>query len=144
GVLAPNNFNYRLRTVATNVVGTDVVNCSLAEAPETCAANPWVTYDLKQMGEVFIRNHNGLSVRPFDIPTGKVSGGKAWAAEQVIGFPVSGAHQTALSQLQKVSLMGRPLQGTFELRVYDTSELDWPNVEDIQLVLGYHYWTRSE
>ncbi|MCP4644311.1 MAG: hypothetical protein GY851_27965, partial [bacterium] len=47
GVLAPNNFNYRLRTVATNVVGTDVVNCSLAEAPETCAANPWVTYDLK-------------------------------------------------------------------------------------------------
>jgi len=97
------------------------------------------------MGDVRIRNHHQeLSVREFHIPTGRVSGGKAWAAEQVIGFPVSGAHQGALSQLQKVSLMGRPLQGAFELRIYDTPELDWPNVEDIQIILGYHYWTRSE
>ncbi len=145
GVLAPNNFNYRVRTVAANIVGIDAINCSYAETPETCAANPWITYDLKQMGDVRIRNHHKEnSVRGFNIPTGRVSGGKAWVAEQVIGFPISGAHQTALQQLQKVSMMGRPLQGTYELRIYDTQDLIWPNVEDIQIVLGYHYWTRSE
>ena len=99
----------------------------------------------KQMGDVKIRNHHGeYNVREFKVPTGLVKGAKAWVAEQVIGFPISGAHQSALAQLQKVSLMGRPLQGIFELRIYDTPELEWNNVEDIQLVLGYHYWTRSE
>lgn len=145
GVLAQGNFNYRLRTVALNIVGTDVLDCSQATSPSTCAANPWVSYDLKQMGDVFVRNHHmEFNVRPFKIPTGRISGGKAWAAEQVIGFPTSGAHQGALSQIQKVSLMGRPLEGSYELRIYDTPELVWPNVEDIQFVLGYHYWTRSE
>jgi len=145
GVLAAGNFNYRIRTVAMNIVGTDVLDCSLAESPSTCAANQWVSYDFKQMGEVYIRNHHDdYNVQPFNIPTGLVSGGKAWAAEQVIGYPMSGAHQNAISQLQKVSLMGRPMQGTFELRIYDVPELVWENVEDIQLVLGYHYWTKSE
>ncbi|MFO8080191.1 MAG: hypothetical protein R6V07_07800, partial [Armatimonadota bacterium] len=145
GVLAQGNFNYRLRTVAVNMVGTDVLDCSQAESPSTCAANPWVSYDIEQLGDVFVRNHHEeFNVKPFSIPTGHINGGKAWAAEQVIGFPVSGAHQSALSQIQKVSLMGRPLQGSFELRIYDTPELVWENVEDIQLVLGYHYWTRSE
>jgi hypothetical protein len=145
GVLAPGNFNYRHRTVAVNMVGTDVLDCSQAESPATCAANQWISYDLKQMGDVFVRNHHDvLSTRPFKIPTGLISGGKAWAAEQVIGFPTSGSHQGALNQLQKVSLMGRPLQGLYELRIYDTPELKWSNVEDIQLILGYHYWTKSE
>ena len=145
GVLAANNFNYRLRTTAVNMVGTDVINCDNADSPTTCAANNWLIYDLKQFGDVHIRNHHKeKSVRPFKIPTGRITGGKAWTAEQVIGYPISGTHQSMLGQLQKVSLMGRPLEGSYELRIYDTPELDWDNVEDIQLVLGYHYWTRSE
>lgn len=145
GVLAPDNFNYRMRTLAVNVVGTDVLNCSNALAPANCAANQWLSYDLMQMGDVSIRNHHDeANVRTFNIPTGNIRGGKAWVAEQVIGYPISGAHQNALAQMQKVSLMGRPLQGIFELRIYETPELNWEHVEDIQLVLGYHYWTKSE
>jgi len=145
GILAQSNFNYRVRTVALNIVGTDVIDCSKAESPSTCDANPWLSYDLKQYGDVWIRNHHEeLSVQPFNIPTGRISGGKAWAAEQVIGYPLSGAHQSAMTQLNKIALMGRPLEGTFELRIYDVPELVWENVEDIQIVLGYHYWTRSE
>ena len=145
GVLAPGNFNYRIRNLAVNVVGTDVLDCSQAESPSTCAANPWVSYDMVQMGEVFVRNHHEeRSVRAFSVPTGVIRGGKAWTAEQVIGFPISGAHQTALTQLYKASLMGRPMEGQFQIRIYDVPELDWDNVEDVQIVLGYHYWTRSE
>lgn len=145
GVISPNNFNYRLRTFAVNIAGTEVLNCELAESPETCLNNPWLTYDLKQMGNVRIRNHHKeMSPREFVIPSGRISGGQAWAAEQVIGYPISGLHQGALSQLQKISLMGRPLQGTYEIRIYAPVELEWQNVEDIQLIMGYHYWTRSE
>ncbi|MDJ0765366.1 MAG: hypothetical protein QNJ97_20465 [Myxococcota bacterium] len=145
GLIAPNNFNYRMRTFAANVVGIDAIDCTMADDPLTCAANPWLVYDLKQMGQVRIRNHHKeLSVEAFNIPTGRISGGQAWAAEQVIGFPISGAHQGALAQIQRVALMGRPMQGMFEFRLYDTPEMVWNNVEDIQLILGYHFWTRSE
>jgi hypothetical protein len=145
GVISPNNFNYRIRTMALNVVGTDVVDCSEAASPSTCVTNSWLPYDLKQMGDVYIRNHHlEKNVEPFKVPTGMIRGGRALAAEQVIEQPVSGAHKGALADFQRVSLMGRPLQGTFEVRIYDTPELAWNNVEDIQLVLGYHFWTRSE
>lgn len=145
GIIAPGNFNHRITTVAVNMVGTDVLDCSLAESPSTCAANPWVSYDLKQMGNVYIRNHHEeYNVQPFQVPTGVIKGGKAWTAEQVIGYPISGAHQTMLMQIEKVALMGRPLQGVFELRIYETPEMIWDNVEDVQIVLGVHYWSKSE
>ncbi|MCP4606996.1 MAG: hypothetical protein GY847_41870 [Proteobacteria bacterium] len=141
GLIALNNFNYRMRTVAANVVGINVMDFENG----TDASNPWLVYDLKQMGNVRIRNHHEeFSLEEFDIPTGRISGGQAWAAEQVIGFPISSAHQSALAQLTRTALMGRPMQGSFELRLYDTDELVWNNIDDIQLILGYHYWTRSE
>jgi hypothetical protein len=145
GVLAQGNFNYRIRTVFVNIVGTDVIDCSKSPTPETCDANQWLSYDLKQMGDVRIRNHSLQdSLRTFNIPTGLIKGGKAWSAEQVIGYPISSAHQGMVSQMSKASLMGRPLDGVFELSIHETPEVAWENVEDIQLVLGYHYWTRSE
>jgi len=145
GIIAPNNFNYRLRSVAANIVGTDVLDCSKSGTPWTCEANTWLSYDLKQQGDVRIRNHHkDYSVRSFSIPTGRISGGNALVAEQIISKPISGAHQSALQQFYKTSLMGRPLQGTYELKIYDADALEWDNIEDIQLVLGYHYWTRSE
>ncbi|MBN2525180.1 MAG: hypothetical protein JXR76_02220 [Deltaproteobacteria bacterium] len=144
GVIAPNNFNYRIKTVAMNVAGTDVIDCSLSQSPETCAANQWLTYDFSQVGPVSVKNHRMERMYDFDIPMGNVRGGKAWVAEQIVGYPVSGVHLNALSQIQKTALMGRPLDGTFELRIYQSPDLIWENVEDIQLVLGYHYWTKSE
>jgi hypothetical protein len=144
-VLAQGNFNYRIRTVFLNVVGTDVIDCSYSETPETCAANQWLSFDLKQMGEVRIRNHSLQdSLRTFKIPTGLIQAGKAWVAEQVIGYPVSGTHLGMVNQMSKTALRGRPLDGVFELTIHETPEVVWGNVEDIQLVIGYHYWTRSK
>ena len=145
GIVAANNFNYRLTNIALNIAGTDVIDCNKSHSTTNCAANNWIPYDMKQMGEVKIRNHTMIdTVRRYNIPTGRISGGKAWAAEQVIGFPISGAHNGMLGQIFKKSLMGRPMEGLFEIRIHDTPELIWDNVEDIQIIMGYHYWTRSE
>ena len=145
GIVAANNFNYRLTNVAVNIVGTDVIDCDYAISPANCAANNWITYDLKQMGDVRIRNHTMVdTVKVYNIPTGRISGGKAWAAEQVVGYPISGSHWNMLSQINRKSLMGRPMEGLFELRIHNTPEVNWNNVEDVQIIMGYHYWTRSE
>lgn len=145
GKIAPNNFNYRINSLALNIAGIDVLDCEQAKSIDECVSNPWVSYDLKQLGNVYIKNHHlKRNPMPFNIPSGVINGGKAWAAEQRIGYPISSAHNAALSQLQSNALRGRPMQGIFELTIEEVPELDFTDVEDIQLVLGYRYWSRSE
>ena len=39
-------------------------------------------------------------------------------------------------------LKGRPMQGLYTLRIWDSPGLRWEQIEDLQLVWRYHYWTR--
>ena len=39
-------------------------------------------------------------------------------------------------------VLGRPFEGLYTLRIYDSPSLRWNRVRDIQLVAKYHYWTR--
>lgn len=41
-------------------------------------------------------------------------------------------------------LRGRPLAGTYVLRIWDDPALRFDRVEDVQIVLDYRYWTRQE
>jgi hypothetical protein len=47
-----------------------------------------------------------------------------------------------LAPYQNSEFRGRPIQGTYTIRIYKVPELDWSKVEDIQLVWNYHFWTR--
>ena len=40
----------------------------------------------------------------------------------------------------KPELRGRPLDGTYKLKIWDQPGLNWNHVEDIQLVLNYRDW----
>ena len=37
---------------------------------------------------------------------------------------------------------GRPLEGTYRLRIWDSPELRWDRIDDIQFLLTYRYWTK--
>ncbi len=39
-------------------------------------------------------------------------------------------------------LRGRPLQGLYTLRIWEDGAVKWSNVEDVQLIVDYRYWTR--
>jgi hypothetical protein len=37
---------------------------------------------------------------------------------------------------------GRPLDGNFFLRVWDTPNVDFNSIQDVQVLVNYRYWTR--
>jgi hypothetical protein len=57
---------------------------------------------------------------------------------------MTGSQEALMAGYVKDELRGRPLNGNYTLYVWDTPELDWSRVEDIQLVVRYRYWTRME
>lgn len=138
--IAIGNFNYRHEAMAVNVVGTNVIECTSPEAPSSCYTNAFMPYTLELGGWVQIRNHDRETVE-FNMPTARVEHGKGLAAEVVITNPLTGTHSQLLSEFWKDGLRGRPLQGEYMLRIWDSPNLVWSRVEDIQLVWKYRYWT---
>ena len=68
--------------------------------------------------------------------------GKALAGERVITNPPSSSDQGLLDPYMKGELNGRPLEGAYTLRIYESPTLRWERIKDLQLVWKYHYWTR--
>jgi hypothetical protein len=139
--IAVGNFNYRQARFALNFVGTNVRDCVGSNTPSTCYSNAFVPYSLEQFGVVPIRNYSGDTIW-FDMPTGLIEHGKGLAAEILVTNPITSSSSGLLSSYYKDGLRGRPLQGKYVLRVWETPELIWEAVEDIQLIFDYRYWTR--
>ena len=57
---------------------------------------------------------------------------------------MSTADRSLLEPYLRHELRGRPLGGAFLVRIWDDPALVWENVEDVQVVLNYRYWTRQE
>lgn len=141
GAIALGNYNYRHDLVAVNLVGTNVRDCSQSDEPATCYSNAYIPISLIHAGEARIRNHTGDDVS-FDFGRGLIEHGKGLASEVVLTNPLGGSAETLLQPYYKEELRGRPLTGQYWLRVWDDAALNWDNVEDIQLVFRYRYWTR--
>ncbi|MBI2893819.1 MAG: hypothetical protein HYY06_09725 [Deltaproteobacteria bacterium] len=142
--IALGNYNYRHDLVAVNLVGTNVRDCSESDEPATCYSNAFVPVTLIHEGEdIPIRNHDGDTV-PFDFERAFIEHGKALASEVVLTNPLSSSMETLLGPYYKQELRGRPLMGHYTLRIWDDPALNWENVEDVQLVFRYRYWTRFE
>ncbi|MBU1534963.1 hypothetical protein KKF84_06565 [Myxococcota bacterium] len=134
------NFNYRHSTVAINIVGTNVRQC-FEGASSSCYTNAYVEYSLEHNGLVEIRN--GLnSTQEFNLPNARISNAKAVTAEVVITNPMSSNHQSLLADKKKSEFRGRPLQGLYTLRIWKSDALQWYNIEDIQLIWNYRYWSK--
>jgi len=143
GKLAPGNYNYRNNTIAVNVVGTGVIDCSQATATR-CNGSVYVQYDLDYVAyNVPLDDYEG-GTRCFDFGMGSVRSGKALASERFITLPISSADRDLIdaSPFLKPEFSGRPLSGAYRLRIHDEPQLVWKNVEDIQIVMNYGYWSR--
>jgi hypothetical protein len=55
---------------------------------------------------------------------------------------LTSSQRTLLEDYWKDELRGRPLPGLYTLRIWEVPGLQWRNLEDIQLILEYRYWTR--
>jgi hypothetical protein len=143
GKLAQGNFNFRHVDLALNAVGTGVINCDDAVG-NNCYGTAELEYSLEHVAfDTLVIDHNN-EARYFDFGLAGIRNAKMLAAERFITSPIGSADLELLGQPQftKPEFRGRPLDGTYRLRVYDSPYLQWGNLEDIQLVLKYLYWSR--
>jgi hypothetical protein len=142
GKFAPGNYNYRNGTVALNLVGTGVIDCE-DDDRMSCYGSGYVAYELEHQASNVKVLDNGQDVTCFDFRTGTIRGGKALATERFITLPMSSSDKALIEQpgFLKGELAGRPLDGTYRLRIKETPALRWENLEDIQLVFNYGYWS---
>jgi hypothetical protein len=143
GGFALGNFNYRFDKFAVNVVGTAVKNCGTSALPQPCYANNFLQFTLHHDEPFRVRNHDG-KVYYAPLHPGRVQQGKALAAERYLTNPMSSADRGMLEDYWRTELRGRPLEGNYTLRIYESEEVDWTKLEDIQLAVKYRYWTRFE
>lgn len=139
---ASGNFNYRINRIGLNVVGTGTRNCT-ATAGQACYAAGFATYTMEHQGPYLVRNHQGADYRAA-LTEGRIEHARAVAAERYLTNPISSTDKSLLEEYMRREMAGRPLNGTFVLRVWDDAGLDFSAIEDIQLVLDYGYWTRLQ
>ncbi len=140
---ARGNFNYRMDSLAVNFVGTDVRNCSDSNSPSSCYASGSVPYTLVHNGPYYVRNHMGRDFQA-QLFTGRIENARGLASERYITNPLSSADRELLKDYTRLELQGRPLDGNFVLRVWDTPGVDFHAIKDVQVVLNYKYWTRFQ
>jgi hypothetical protein len=134
------NYNYRLARLAVNVVGTGTRDCSAQNLPTTCQANASIPYTLEHDGPYMVRNALGDLYRA-PLFGGRIEHGRALAAEGYITNPVSSADRALIEPYAHSELRGRPLTGHYRLRLWDVAGLAFQNVQDVQLMVDYRYWT---
>jgi hypothetical protein len=141
GKLAAGNYNFRHIDVAVNLVGTGVLNCSQTGSPD-CYGSGYVTYDLTHIGDAIgVLGYDG-QYRTFDFGTAALNHAKALASERYLTEPLSSTDQQLVNQFLQQQFRGRPIDGVYKLRIYDSPALQFQNLEDVQVVLNYHYWSR--
>jgi hypothetical protein len=140
GSLALGNFNYRIDNIAVNLVGSDLRDCSNASHPSSCGSSGFIPYSLQHGPPFRIRNYWG-DVYSSPLYIGNIEHAKALADERFLTNPIGTGDQSALAEFTREEFRGRPLEGTYRLRVFDVDGLDWSQLEDVQIALRYRYWT---
>jgi hypothetical protein len=103
----------------------------------------YIEYTLEHDGrKAGILDYNG-KVRFFDFGIASIQHGKALTAERFITMPLATADQALLTQpgIQHVEYRGRPIDGAYHLRIWDSPALKWDHLQDIQIILNYRYWS---
>jgi hypothetical protein len=143
GRIARGNYNFRHIDVSVNIVGTGVNDCAKTPQP-SCYGSGYLEYTLTHDAySVGVLDYEGRS-QPFNFGTAAIRRGKALSIERYLTVPLGTADDALLKQpeIAKPEFRGRPLDGSYRLRIHDTPALAWDAVEDVQLALTYRYWSQ--
>jgi hypothetical protein len=140
---ARGNFNYRIDSIGLNFVGTGIRDCEDEPLATTCHGNGYVTYTLEHQGPYFVRNHFGEDYEAKIFP-GTIEHARGLATERYLTNPLGSSDAEVVSGYLRTELRGRPLDGNFILRVWEEPGLRFDAIQDVQILLNYRYWTRSQ
>ena len=143
GKLAAGNYNFRHITVAVNFVGTGLKDCENTGS-SSCYGSGYLEYTLDHDAfQTKVTPWDGVA-QIFNFGSGSINHGKGLAAERYITLPLGSADAALLGQLgmRKPEFRGRPLDGSYRFRIWDSPDLVWSRLEDVQFVLEYRYWSK--
>lgn len=140
---AVGNYNYRLGSVGLNFVGSASRTCDDPTRASTCYSAGFIPYTLIHEGPYTVRNHSGGEHDAL-IFEGRIEHARALAANRYLSNPMSSADQTLIDPYMQSQLRGRPMTGSYILRVWQEPGVNFHGIEDVQLVLNYGFWTRFE
>ena len=141
---AVGNFNYRTESIGVNFVGSALRDCSGVELPSTCYASGSIPYSIDHLGPYPVRNHTGAADYEAPLFTGRVVHGRGLAAERYLTNPISSADRALAEPYLHRELRGRPLSGTYRIRLWEEPGIQFDRLEDVQILLNYRYWTRLD
>jgi hypothetical protein len=139
---AGGNFNYRIERVAVNVVGRALFDCESAPRPTECYGDGNVQYSMRHEGQTILTNYEGEE-RLFAFEPGVIMRARALADERWLTNPLWSSDAALIEPYQRREWWGRPLTGTYTIEIYDRPGMEWRNLENVQVLLHYHYWTRQ-
>jgi hypothetical protein len=140
--LAGGNFNYRIQRVALNLVGRALFDCEHAARPTECYGDGNIQYSMRHDGETVLTNWDG-DERAFAFEPGVIQRARGIADERWLTNPLSGTDASLIAPYERLEWWGRPLAGTYTIEIEDRPEMDWRNLENVQVLIHYHYWTRQ-
>jgi len=73
---------------------------------------------------------------------GVIEHARGLAGERYVSNPISETDRGLLADYTRLEFQGRPMDGTFKLRIWDEPGVDFSQLEDVQVVLRYNYWSR--
>ena len=135
------NYNYRMERVGLNFVGTGIRDCTDSQLPSGCFGSGFVNYSIEHLGPYPVTNHQGDQYMP-PLFTGRVEYARGLAAERYLTNPLSSADRALIEPYARGEFRGRPLTGTYVVRIWDDGVVDFDQIEDVQIMLDYRYWTR--
>jgi len=145
GKIASGNFNLRHITMAVNLVGTGIRECG-EDGSMGCYGSGFTEYTVNH--DAFMTRIIGHQdkAQKFNFGSAAINHGKALTTKRYITFPVGSADGAMLAQpgIEKGEFRGRPLDGSYRLRIWDNGQIRWDRLEDVQLVLKYRYWSRID
>lgn len=136
------NFNYRIRDLSVNLVGRALFDCERAARPTECYGDGNLQYSMRHEGETVLESWDG-DQRLYAFEPGVLTRARALADERWLTNPLSSTDSALIAPYTRTEWWGRPLAGTYTLEVQSRDEMDWRNLENVQVLLRYHYWTHQ-
>ncbi len=125
----PGFYNYRLHSVAVNLVQRDQL-LACEEGGWSCYARDRYPYELRHDAST-VRDHEGGQYR---VPLAPMT----VVADASVGSYVRDERDGEL--VFHADLRGRPVQGQWRIRIEDDGRFDVGELRDVQLLAQYTYW----
>jgi hypothetical protein len=135
--------NVRWGRLAVNLVGTGIRDCQRAASPASCFSESFLRLQLQHSGPAWMTNH-AQEWRAFDLPAAYIEGGKALATEEWLDPIANGWSSPFVAAVARGELLGRPINGGYELILELGSEVRLERIEQLQLLIETEYWVRQQ